>query len=209
MIARSEAEEHLRIIRSLMEKATIYRALSAPAALVGGILSCAASAFVPVLEHREGGTAIPSATFTEVWSVVFFATAATSLFLIKRDADRRGEPFLSNGSRSAFRAMLPAMLVAGVLTLVSFARDTVPQQVPWWMALYGVALLGMWHFAPKSIVVLGWAFTLAGAAALCGLPQAILAGILPRPSDLPSFLMAGTFGLFHLIYAACTWPRRA
>jgi len=145
----------------------------------------------------------------QVWSVVFFATAATSLFLIKRDADRRGEPFLSNGSRSAFRAMLPAMLVAGVLTLVSFARDTVPQQVPWWMALYGVALLGMWHFAPKSIVVLGWAFTLAGAAALCGLPQAIVAGILPSPSNLPSFLMAGTFGLFHLIYAACTWPRRA
>jgi hypothetical protein len=208
MIARSEAEEHLRIIRSLMERATIYRALSAPAALVGGSLSLAASAFVLAFEHRQGGTAIPSATFAEVWSVVFVVTAATSLLLIKRDADRRGEPFLSNGSRSAFRGMLPAMLVAGVLTLASFARETVPQQVPWWMSLYGVALLGMSHFAPRSIVILGWAFALAGAAALAGLPQALLAEVFTRPSDLPSMLMAGTFGLFHLIYAVCTWPRK-
>jgi len=41
MPTRSDAEEHLRIIRSLMEKATIYRAISAPAALVGGALAVA------------------------------------------------------------------------------------------------------------------------------------------------------------------------
>jgi hypothetical protein len=35
----TEAEEHLRVIRSLMEKATIYRAISAPTAFVGGLAS--------------------------------------------------------------------------------------------------------------------------------------------------------------------------
>ena len=38
MNERTRAEEHLRVIRSLMERATIYRAISAPTALVGGLL---------------------------------------------------------------------------------------------------------------------------------------------------------------------------
>jgi len=37
MQTATEAEEHLRVIRSLMEKATIYRAVSAPTALAGAI----------------------------------------------------------------------------------------------------------------------------------------------------------------------------
>jgi hypothetical protein len=209
MIARSEAEEHLRIIRTLMERATIYRALSAPAALVGGLLSLGAAGFVVAYQHREGGTAVPSAMFMDVWSVVFVITAAVSLLLIKRDAARRDEPFLSVGFRSAMQAMLPAMLVAGVLTIVSFTRATVPGLVPYWITFYGLALLGMTHFAPRSVGMLGWAFTLTGAAALSGLLDPLLLPYVPRPSDYPSLLMGGTFGLFHLIYAACTWPRRA
>jgi hypothetical protein len=208
MIARSEAEEHLRIIRTLMERGTIYRALSAPAALVGALLSLAAAALVFILERRSG-TPVSSHTFAAIWSVVFVVTAVTSLYLIKCDADRRGEPFLSHGARSALRAMLPALLVAAVLTLGSFLGGTVPQQVPWWMALYGVALLGMTHFAPRSVVILGWAFTIAGALALCGVPQNALAGVLTHPMDAPSLLMALSFGLFHLVYALCTWPRKA
>ncbi len=208
MIARSEAEEHLRVIRTLMERSTIYRALSAPAALVGGLLSLSASAAIFFWE-RAGETPISSLAFTGIWSVVFVATAATSLILIKRDADRRGEPFLSHGARSALRAMLPAMLVAGILTAASIPEGMVPRVVPWWMALYGVALLGMTHFAPQSIVVLGWAFTLAGAVALTGTFDRLLAVAPSYPSDVPAFLMAASFGLFHLVYAACTWPRKA
>ncbi len=37
MQTATEAEEHLRVIRSLMEKATIYRAVSAPTALAAGM----------------------------------------------------------------------------------------------------------------------------------------------------------------------------
>ena len=33
------AADHLKIIRSLMERATVYRAISAPAALFGGIIA--------------------------------------------------------------------------------------------------------------------------------------------------------------------------
>ena len=209
MIARSEAEEHLRIIRSLMEKATIYRALSAPAALVGGLASLAGAGFILAFEHHDGGTAIPSATFMEIWTVVFTVTAAVSLFLIRRDAERRGEPFLSVGFRSAMRAMLPAMLVAGVLTIAAFLRDAVVTQVPFWITFYGLALIGMSHFAPRSILAMGWAFLLVGTATLIGMLQPLLIPLVPRPTDLAAVLMGATFGLFHLVYAACTWPPKA
>ena len=43
---RSKAEEDLRVIRSLMERATVYRAISAPAALVAGFLSIFAAAAI-------------------------------------------------------------------------------------------------------------------------------------------------------------------
>ncbi|MFL2480182.1 MAG: hypothetical protein ACJ0K4_11600 [Verrucomicrobiales bacterium] len=33
------AVEHLKVIRGMMEKATIYRAISAPAAIFGGLLA--------------------------------------------------------------------------------------------------------------------------------------------------------------------------
>src|SRR6185503_13091517 len=106
MIARSEAEDHLRVIRSLMEKATIYRALSAPAALVGGVLSITASIFLMWYARHDGPNNITSMLFTIVWGAVFFLTAGISLILIRRDAQRRGEPFISIGFRSATRAAL-------------------------------------------------------------------------------------------------------
>ncbi len=50
MATHSEAEEHLRVIRSLMERGTIYRAISAPVALAGGLCS------IGGLCHRIQGT---------------------------------------------------------------------------------------------------------------------------------------------------------
>ena len=81
MIDRTEAEDHLRVIRSLMEKATIYRALSAPAALIGGLLSVGASVLVPCLERTGIGTEAVLQAFYMVWSAVFIVTAIASLVL--------------------------------------------------------------------------------------------------------------------------------
>jgi len=214
MIARSEAEDHLRVIRSLMEKATIYRALSAPAALVGGLLSIGASAFLMWHERQNGPNDITSNYFAAVWSVVFFLTAGISLALIRRDAQRRNEPFISIGFRSAMRATLPSMAFAGLYTLAAIARNSVHYAVPWWITFYGLALLAMGHFAPRSISILGWCFLVAGALSVGGMLDMFLGSRanfgteLPQFIDGPCLLMGFTFGLFHLVYAACTWSRR-
>jgi hypothetical protein len=52
MHERERAEEDLRVIRTLMERATIYRAISAPTALAGGVLAVTLTAIIWVREHH-------------------------------------------------------------------------------------------------------------------------------------------------------------
>jgi hypothetical protein len=204
MSIRAEAEENLRVIRSLMEKATVYRAISAPGALIAGAsaIAVAAGALWP---------ASPLATlpgFASLWFFVLLMTAASNLWLLRRDAQRRGERFVSQGMRLALRAMLPALLAGGLCVLVE-SEGGWALVASLWVLLYGVSLLAASHFAPKSICWLGRAFFAVGALLL--MSGAFLFDWW-RGSDqlrISHLIMGATFGLFHLIYAACTWPRRS
>ena len=208
MPTRSDAEEHLRIIRSLMEKATIYRAISAPTALVGGLTATTVAIFFhqqtdPVRSNFYSEMA--NGLFLGGWLTALIVTAAANGVFLWRDAVRRGDKFLSPGMRAAFRALGPNYLVAGVLTLI-FAQSADLLTVPW-MLLYALGLLATQHFAPRSIAWLGWAFLAAGLLVMLTLS----AHEPPTPVTMlrnANVAMGLTFGLFHLIYAACTWPRR-
>jgi hypothetical protein len=219
----SEAEDHLRIIRSLMEKATIYRAISAQAALIGGLLALVAGAFMAGTNDVFIDTLIslnvhPANAwiygFQLKWIVVLLICVAANFHFLRRDAGRRQEPFLSAGMRMALGAMIPVLLSAAVVT--SFcSREMLPQM---WMMFYGLALLSTAHFAPGSIVRLGWAFLLTGlilflinAKAAVGIAEQIAtsdSGSKGAPGwTYTDLLMAIVFGGYHLIYAACTLRR--
>lgn len=199
MIDRSEAEEHLRVIRSLMEKATVYRALSAPGALIAGVFAVALSGAALAAVH------VP---FLESWLAVLTVTVIANLVLLWRDAIRRGEVFFSTGMRVALRAMLPGLLAGGMAIFIK-SEGGFALTASLWVLLYGISLLAASHFAPKAICWLGRVCFTAGAALLLsgafvfdwwrGASQTLVAHAI----------MGATFGLFHLVYAICTWPRRA
>jgi hypothetical protein len=197
MQTATEAEEHLRIIRSLMEKATIYRAVSAPTALAGGIAAVIVGA-APVqgfFDHH-----FPGLSFHIRWLLALFVTLVINGLLILREARRRGDPLVSPGMRTAFRALLPPMLCGGV-----FFGLLPATYVPAFLAIfYGLGLLATSHFAPRSIAWLGCGFLVAGLVAF-------IFNVTNRlPESLtPDMTMLATFGGFHFIYAACTWPRGA
>jgi hypothetical protein len=214
VMQRSEAEEHLRVIRSLMEKATLYRAISAPTALVGGLLSLVVGG---LLAGPWSGTAEHRWWFFGPWCLVLGLTGAANAYFIHRDAQRRGDPFFSPGMRMALKALAPSHVVAGFATLLALifgmtgvehtrAHYVLPSV---WCVTYGLGLLAMEHFAPRSLVWLGWSFLFAGlaATALCffGFGTLLPAGV--SPIQVANATMALTFGLFHLIYAVCAWPR--
>ena len=211
MPTRSEAEEHLRIIRSLMEKATIYRAISAPTALVGGLCSVLFGAWLHFrwrsLPSRPEADEFDK-LFIGGWLGVLAVTCAANTWFLWRDARRRGEPFISAGMKQALKCLAPPMLCGGVATywfagmwfygMLGAAIFLLPVL---WMIFYGLALLATAPFAPRSIPRLGWVFLLAGFVTF------FLHGMADVLTN-PNLLMAATFGLFHLIYAACTWPRK-
>lgn len=207
---RAKAEADLRVIRSLMERATVYRAISAPAALVAGLLSIfAAAAAVYLSDQTRFNTNRPvhGRAFAAIWLIVLAIALATNAFFIWREANKDGRPFISSGMKLSLRAIAPNLLIPTAVTLwflVSGYKGASEQElVIVWIGFYGLALLSTGLFAPRSLVYLGWAFLLS-ALALPALGNVV--GDLP--ANLPNIAMGTTFGVYHLIYAVCAWPRK-
>jgi hypothetical protein len=209
MNERSGAEEDLRIIRSLMERATVYRAISAPTALVAGLLSTLAggaiyynNAIRPVL-----GRLVRPREFAVVWMFVLGLAVLANAFFVWRGAKKSGRPFISSGMKLALRAIAPNLLIPAAFTLwfytTGFKGGTEIDLVVVWVAFYGLALLSTALFAPRSLTLLGWAFLLTSLAV-----PTLLDRLEALVDDVPTFVMGATFGFYHLIYAVCTWPRQ-
>jgi len=209
MNERLSAEEDLRIIRTLMERATVYRAISAPSALIAGLLSVVAASLIyynnainAVLDRL-----VWPREFAVIWMVVLGLAALTNVFFIRREAKKSGRPFVSSGMRLALQAILPVLLIPAAFTLwfstTGFIGDTELDLVVVWVAFYGLALLSTALFAPRSLALLGWAFLLTSLAV-----PSLLDRLEAMVDDVPAFVMGVTFGLYHLIYAVFTWPRQ-
>ena len=159
------AEEHLHAIRQLMERATIYRAISAPTALVGGLLSMATAAAMLLWQSRDDTRNVDATRFFLVWTGVFLVTLAANTLFILRGAQGRGEPMLSASMKLALRSIAPGMFAGGAISAVLTMTTDVPLlPTLMWLVFYGLGLLSTMTFAPRSIVLLGWAFLLTGSA---------------------------------------------
>jgi hypothetical protein len=206
MNERSRAEEHLRIIRSLMERATIYRTISAPTALVGGLLAITTAAVI-WWEDTSRPVPLDGRLFAEIWLAILAVVLAVNAFFVRREAHKGGRPFLSSGARLAVRAIAPCLIIPAATT-IWFFKNAEPIDkdilVAVWVMFYGLSLLATALFAPRSLVLLGWAVLLSGLLMVFW-PKSL--GYDPR-AIFPNLAMGATFGLYHLVYAACVWPRR-
>lgn len=211
MTPTDSALENLRIIRSLMEKAHIYRAVSAPAALTGGLLALVAGGWpaAHALKSRSPGSVMCEECFLQMWLAILAVATVLNVILLAREARRRGQPFVSPGMRMALRAFAPAMLVGGVvgIGLIVLMHQLV-MAVLLWVLCYGLALLSTASFSPRSLVRLGWAFVLAGLALFVAWAANGDIRLLPSDEAPASAIMALTFGLLHVIYALAVFLSR-
>ena len=204
---RAKAEHDLHAIRSLMERATVYRAISAPAALVAGFLSIVASAAIYLNNQGSMIRPVQGRDFAVIWLIVLILAVAANAFFIWREAKKDGRPFISSGMKLSLRAIAPNLLIPAAVTVwflaAGYRGATELELVVAWIVFYGLALLSTGLFAPRSLVCLGWAFLLTALA----IPA--LRNVLgDLPATLPTIAMGLTFGLYHLIYAVCAWPRK-
>jgi hypothetical protein len=191
MTTRDEAVEQLRVIRTMMERATIFRALSGETALMGGALALA----VAWLSEGRHGWA-----WAGWWLGGLALALGFNVFQIMRMRSTHQRPFWGSGLRLALRGALPSLMAGGFLGLL-FVRGGAEQPAAClWILHYGLALLAIREFAPKSMVWLGWAFVVFGVGSLAGVSGVV--GLLTewtRDAN-GSRLMAIAFGGFHLVY---------
>jgi hypothetical protein len=202
MTDSDSASRQLRVIRSLMERATIYRSISAPTALVGGLLSLGGFATAYYAKHHRHQP-LSLDEFLMVWLVILALTGLANLIFLSRGSARRGEVFFSAGMKCAVMSLAPAFFSAAVLTLMVHRPI---QLALLWITLYGMGLLATQHFAPRSLVILGATFFLTGCGLMVTWKHLFMANAHVEPSTLVvSGIMAATFGGFHLAYAAAVW----
>src|ERR1700731_3593188 len=154
---RAPAEETLRVIRKLMERATVYRAVAAPSALVAAVLSLLAAGSVYFNNEIKlflGRTVRPR-EFALLWIGVLVLAAVANAFFLWREAQRDGRPFFSSGMKLALRAIAPNLLIPAAFTLWFFQTGYLGAQelqlVTVWVAFYGLGLLSTSLFAPRSL----------------------------------------------------------
>ena len=209
MNERTRAEAHLRVIRSLMERATIYRAISAPTAFIGGLIAVATSTTIWLFDRAHASTGAPAfdaRNFAEIWLVDLAIVLTINAYFLRQEATHAGRVFLSPGARLTLRAIAPCLLIPAATT-IWFFRNAEPIDeeilVAVWIMFYGLCLLATALFAPRSLVILGWAFLLSGLVFLFW-PKSLTAD--PR-GLLPDLAMGVTFGFYHLVYAVVVWSK--
>jgi hypothetical protein len=145
--------------------------------------------------------------FAEIWLAILVVVLAVNTFFVRRESQNEGRPLLSSGARLALRAIAPCLLIPAATTIWFFKNaEPIDQEilVAVWIAFYGLSLLATALFAPRSLVLLGWAFLLSGVVMIFW-PKSL--GDDPR-GLLPNLAMGATFGCYHLVYAICVWSRR-
>src|SRR5213079_1951737 len=151
MDERNRAEEALRIIRTLMERATIYRAISVPTALAGGVIAVTLTTIIWVREHHWAENApevmrhISTRGFASLWLGALAVLLALNTFFIWRKAQRDGWPFISPSMKLALRSILPCLVLPAATTIWFFYDgyefDNELLLVRVWIGFYGLALI--------------------------------------------------------------------
>src|SRR5439155_9450699 len=126
MEERERAEEHLRVIRTLMERATLYRAISAPTALIGGLIALGLTSAIWASVRHWAQIApqvmrhISTRGFAALWLGALAIVLAVNVFFVCRHAERDCRPFIWLSMKLALRSILPCLIFPAATTIWFF-----------------------------------------------------------------------------------------
>jgi len=189
------AEENLQVIRTLMERAGLYRRALAPVMLSVGCVGVISGS----LFHLRNGLGF---AFHHRWAAIAGIGVAVAVAISRKQALRADESLLTPPARKVAGALFLPWFTAGLMTVAllpaPLSQDP-PDGVSWalvsiWLVLYGCGLHAAAPFLVRGIARLAWGCALAGLA--------VFVGMLSEARFLivysPDLVMAATFGAFHL-----------
>lgn len=202
-VQQNWAAEHLQVIRTLMERAAIYRRALAPVMLLTGSVGLLAAALgIGLKIDAPRG-------FIGYWMGLSFLPLAGSYLLVRRQSLRDRDPFWSPPTRRVTQALLPPLgagMIAGLVLLTPLGHPPPGAEAVenvlamlWlpaaWIVLYGCAMHAAGFFMPRGMKIFGWAFILGGCGFFAlGIPDSV-----PRHVYAHG-LMGLFFGALHLAY---------
>ncbi|MEC7224815.1 MAG: hypothetical protein VXW02_11135 [Verrucomicrobiota bacterium] len=193
-----KALNQLNLIREMMEKATVYRALSAPAAIFGGLLAVLLGLYF--LLQDKNGEFVDGAHYFWTWVVALIIADSFNALLLFKRAKREGSKFISSGVKLTILRTAPAA-IAGAIISFEAAKNDIELCTLVWILCYGAALLAMGEVAPRSLKRLGWSFIVFGTLFFliwmkfkAALSPVLGIGYLGSAS----IMMIATFGILHI-----------
>jgi len=192
------AAQNLQVIRTLMERSSLYRRALAPVSFAAGLLGIIAG-MTGWLAHLDSAR-----SFGILWMLVALGILVISLLIIRRQAVRADEPFWSPPSRRVAQAMAPPLLLgffAGCLIVVPPWRE--PLHAWWlpgiWLVLYGCAAHAAGFFMRRGMKLFGVILGLLGVALLVFVNSGSYAAGLPSLS-VAHLVMGVLFGGSHIAF---------
>lgn len=196
------AEENLQVIRTLMERAGLYRRAMAPVMTFTGAvgLTAGAAGRLASVESQAG--------FLGIWLSAALIAGGGSFLIIRRQALTAGEAFWTPPTRRVVFALLQPFAAAALFTLpflcllVGKGGEllSVPTAASLWLGFYGCGLNSAGQFISHGVRLLSWVFVIVGAANLYLWQTLTIVYLGPLPLHLdPHVLMGATFGGLHLL----------
>ena len=172
--------ENLSFIRSTIERATPFTAVPGWGGVAMGVTALMAAPLAAVQGSRRA------------WLIVWLAEAvvATSIgsFALSRKAQALGGAILAQPTRRFLLSFTPPIAAAALLTPILHENGLSHQLPGLWLLLYGTGVVTGGAFSVRAVPLMGLCFMAVGAVALYA----------PREWGDP--LLAGGFGLLHIVF---------
>ena len=204
------AKENLRVIRTLMERTSLYRRTLAPIMIYAGVVGLLAGSLAEWQRIRGLDK------FALFWLCVGLVSIAGAFLLVRRQAIADKDKLWSPPTRRIFQSAAPLLCVGIFLGISeifwstaatnplfkSDPRHPITRLVALWLMCHGGAMHAMGFFMKRGIKLFGWILILAGMSLYIALNVPLIIARLPEPTpDRYGHLLMGIlFGGAHLAY---------
>lgn len=186
---KAEAAEDIKLIREVMETSARYTNFSGISGIIAGtlaLLGCGATYWVTL--------ALPGVLLIRSYVIIWVLVLAISIFqdfaLAQRKARRRGEDYFTPATAQVYKAVLPGIFVAVVLSIRALTLRELDAIPALWCLGYGAAICAAGRFSVREARIFGAVQLISGAIGLF---------LFATPPESLYFL-AVTFGVYHILF---------